>query len=291
MKIAVTGAKGLLGQELQQILTQEKHEVIPFPARAELDLANTSAVRDYILSLHPDLIIHVAASRDLDPLETNQEKATRDNCLATFNVISAARELDCALVHASSDAVFPYDRNEPYDEFDEPALPFTVYGRSKYASELTVRRYLKKHFIIRLPWLFGRTGPAEKNWIINLVRKAKAGQQTVAASNQITSVCYCVEVAKAVAKMIQTSHWGVYHIASPEPISRAGFQREVLMAAGLDPAFVKEATIAEMARPAKRVHYVALTSVLLEPVLGVKIPHWREALPPCMAELRQGGYI
>jgi dTDP-4-dehydrorhamnose reductase len=290
MKIAITGANGLLGQELQKTLAQD-HEVVPFPPRAELDLASTAAVRDYILTMNPDLIIHAAASRDLDPLETDKKKALRDNCLGTFNVVTATREIDCPLVHISSDAVFPYDREEPYSEFDEPSLPLTVYGWSKYISELIVQRYLKKYFIVRLPWLFGRTGPENKNWIINLVRKARAGQQSIAAINQWTSVCYCLEVAKAIGRMIQSSHWGVYHIASPEPISRAGFQQEVLKAAGLDPSFVRGATIAEMARPAKRVHYVALISVLLEPVFGVVIPHWREALPHCIAELNNAGYL
>jgi len=290
MKIAVTGASGLLGQELVQRL-QANHDVVAFPRSKVLNLVNVQAVREFLAGHRPDVVIHSAAMRDLDPLEGNPDLAYTNNCVGTFAVVSAAREFGSALIHMSSDAVFADDRDEAYTEFDEPSMPGTVYGRTKYASELIVRRYHPRHFILRLPWIFGRTGGPEKNFLINLYAKAREGKTIVAASNQVTSMICTLDIADVVEKMIDSQYYGVYHVASPGPVSRAGFQKAALVTAGKDPALVQESTIAEMNRPAKRVHHVALTSLLLEPVYGITIAPWQERLNTIVADLRAAGYV
>ncbi len=83
----------------------------------------------------------------------------------------------------------------------------------------------------------------------------------------------------------------MYHVASPEPVSRAGFLKAALELAGKDTSFVEEKTVAQMNRPAKRVHYVALRSLLLEPMLGMTVPSWRERLAEIIADLRADGYV
>ncbi len=137
MKIAITGAQGLLGEECMRTLGTE-HTMLPLPSHRELDLVNFNATREWFLAAQPDVIIHTAANRDPDSCEKDPDLAWTSNTLVTYNVVNAARELDAVFVHASSDSVFPGDRDEPYHEFDEARDPINLYGYTKLASEKLV---------------------------------------------------------------------------------------------------------------------------------------------------------
>jgi len=54
MKIAVTGATGMLGGQLIREL-EGGHTAIPFPSSRVLDLADLAAVRDFISGQAPDV--------------------------------------------------------------------------------------------------------------------------------------------------------------------------------------------------------------------------------------------
>ena len=44
---------------------------------------------------------------------------------------------------------------------------------------------MQKYFILRLPWLFGLGGRPEINPILNLIKKAKAGEKTVVGRRHV----------------------------------------------------------------------------------------------------------
>jgi dTDP-4-dehydrorhamnose reductase len=290
MKIAVTGARGVLGGELIKTLG-ETHEMIPFPNRDSLDLRDFHGVRKFIAGVKPDAIVHPAAWRDPDPCEIDPPSGWRNNALTTLAVVQAAREQGAIMVHMSSDSVFPGDRNEPYHEFDVTGPPANTYGRTKQASENLVMQHLQRYFVVRLPLLFGRTPNREKNKLIQLFAAAKEGRKTASPGDAFSSVADCRDVALAVRRMLETEFWGVYHVASSPVISRAGMLQTALKIAGMDPSFVEVKTIAEQNKPAKRVRYSVLTSYLLEPVLGFIMPDWRDSMQVCITDLRAGGYV
>jgi len=290
MKIAITGAQGLLGEELIRTLGAQ-HTLFPLPPHQELDLADFSATRNWLLAAKPDAIIHTAAQRDPDTCERDPNLAWNNNTLVTFNVVNAARELDAIFVHASSDSVFPDDRAEPYHEFDEPGNPVSVYGRSKLMSEKMVRQYLPKHFNLRLPLLIGRTGGITRNNLQKVRQASLSCQKTTAAGDAISTVCSVRDVARSVAIMLQTPFYGTYHFANQGEISRAGILKAFLQAIGLDPDWVAVSTIEEMKKPAKRCQHVCLTSRLLQPVFGITLPRLADALAEIVSDMRVDGTI
>lgn len=290
MKIAVTGVRGMLGGELFKTL-RETHEMIPFPHREELDLKDFNAVRKFVASVRPDAIVHPAAWRDPDPCELDPPSGWRNNALTTFAVVQAAREQGAIMVHMSSDSVFPGDRNEPYHEFDVTGPPANTYGRTKLAAENLVMQHLQRYFVVRIPLLFARTPNPKTNKLIQLFQAVREGKTTISPGDAYSSIAYCRDVALAVRRMLETEFWGVYHVASSPVISRAGLLRTALAVAGKDPTMVEPVTIASQNKPAKRVRYIALTSHLLEPVLGFTMPDWRDSMKECIADLRAAGYV
>ena len=88
------------------------------------------------------------------------------------------RDLDCTLIHFSTDYVFGLDatRDSPYVE-DDSAGPMNVYGVSKWAGEALVRSLCPKHLIVRTCGLYGTSGQGSKrsNFVETMLRKGAAG--------------------------------------------------------------------------------------------------------------------
>jgi len=287
LKIAVTGASGMLGGQMVQELSAS-HTVIPFPPSIELDLADLSAVREFVSRHAPDVIIHLAGARDLDPIEQDPSIGWNSNYLATHNIALAAREQNCIVCYSSTDAVFPGEG--VFYEFDPPC-PITAYGRSKYAGEVVIREKLSRYFILRVPWLLGLTGRPERNYLLGVFGKAKKGEPITAAGDQITSVCSIRDVAHAFAIIILTEHWGTYHVSCEPPASRAGVVKTALEMAGFGPNLVDEKTRYEINRPAPRSGYSLLRSLLLKPVFGLELRTWKDGLREDIAQLKKQGVI
>lgn len=289
MKVAITGATGMLGSELMNVLGKD-YEVAPFPPSAELDISNIKAVREFLEAIRPEVIVHAAAIRDLDRLEQNPELAWKVNCVATWALAVTARDIGSVICYISTDNVFDGTKGEAYHEFDL-TCPINIYGRTKEASERIVKDICERYFILRVPLLFGRYGRPENNLLIQLFSRVNRGEVVLAAGDQWSSVCECRDVALAVAQIIATSQWGTYHVTGPGEVSRAGLLRKALALAGKDPFMVREVSSAALRRPAKRPRYTVLTSLLVETVFGLTLPHWEEALERCVKDLKQAGLV
>src|SRR5580698_1571160 len=116
MKIAITGANGLFGCGLVQVIAA-KHTVYPM-TRATADLTDIAAVRQALTANKPDVLIHTAGIPDPDLCESEPERAFNNNVVATRNVVTVARELSFPVAHISTDAVFDGSASTPRVETD-----------------------------------------------------------------------------------------------------------------------------------------------------------------------------
>lgn len=82
MKVLVTGAKGQLGQDVLCLLENQQWEAFGF-GREELDITNEEKVREKVLSINPDIIIHTAAYTQVDQAESDEETAFKVNAEGT----------------------------------------------------------------------------------------------------------------------------------------------------------------------------------------------------------------
>ncbi|PVX42964.1 dTDP-4-dehydrorhamnose reductase [Pasteurella langaaensis DSM 22999] len=123
-RFLITGAKGQVGSCLVPQL-QGKAEVLAL-ARDELDITNQSAVKNAIISFHPDIIINAAAYTAVDRAETDIKLAEAINISGAQFLAGAANEIDAAILHISTDYVFDGTDTHPYKE-DEQTRPQSVY--------------------------------------------------------------------------------------------------------------------------------------------------------------------
>src|SRR5215467_3264198 len=103
MKIAITGANGLFGRGLAQVV-HKAHEVLPI-THADAELTRLADVRRVLLAGRPDAVIHAAAAPDPDKCEADPDYAFQTNVLATQNVVDVARELGIPVAQISTDSV------------------------------------------------------------------------------------------------------------------------------------------------------------------------------------------
>lgn len=269
MKILITGAGGQLGCALQTSLTNDELVAL---SRAELDVVNFDQVREAIRAHRPDVVINCAAYTNVDAAESDEAGAFRLNAVAPRNLAIATFELNIPLLHVSTDYVFDGTGNRPYHEFDL-TNPLSVYGRSKLAGEQAVAAHNPRHYIARTAWLYHHQPANGKNFPKTML--AQAHRESVRVVNdQQGSPTYAPHLAAAIARLVKTGAYGVYHLAGSGQISWFDLTRRLYELFEIKTA-VEACTTAEFPRPAKRPAYSALTTIQ-EP--EIRLPAWEDGL-------------
>lgn len=251
MRILVTGAKGMLGTDLMKAL-KEKHTTVGIDID-ELDITDLAETLVAVKEAAPDVVINCAAYTNVDGCETNEETAYKVNAFGPRNLAVACEQTGAALVHISTDYVFPGNGNRPYRE-DDLTGPKSVYGCSKLAGENNVRTMCSRYYIVRTSWLFGANGP---NFVKTILRIAGEGNPLSIVNDQLGSPTYTRDLADALAALITQPAYGTYHLTNSNHCSWYEFTRQILEMAGLANE-VAPISSEEFKRPAPRPAYSVL---------------------------------
>ncbi len=269
MRILITGANGQLGIALQESL--RAHDVTAL-VHADLDITDAAAVGVAISGARPEAVIHSAAWTDTAACERDPERAMLVNAEGARNVAEACREASAAMVYVSSNEVFHGEKGTSYGEDDEPN-PINAYGHSKLAGEVAVREMLDLHYIVRTSWVYGQ---GRASFPEKILQNAKEHGKLRVVTDEIASPTWTNDLADAIARLIQTKEFGVYHLAGEGECSRFVWAQEVLRLANVDAPV--EATTQESLNllVSKPVHSTLANNRAA--ALGVKLRPWREAL-------------
>jgi dTDP-4-dehydrorhamnose reductase len=272
MKVLITGAGGQLGSALQTTLaTLTDHEVVALD-RATLDITQFDQVREAIAAHRPGVVINAAAYINVDGAETDQAGAYKLNAVAPRNLAIATGELGIPLVHVSTDYVFDGLGAKPYHEFDS-TNPLSVYGKSKLAGEQAVAALNPRHYIARTAWLYHHQPATGKNFPKTMLAQAHRDSVRV-VSDQYGSPTYAPHLAEALAKLIATGAYGVYHLAGSGGTSWFALTRRLYQLFGVKTS-VEPCATSEFPRPAVRPRYSVLTTIQEPEIL---LPVWEEGL-------------
>jgi dTDP-4-dehydrorhamnose reductase len=283
VKTVVLGSAGQLGRDLCPRLGGE---VVPL-TREQLDLAKPqAAIRPVLEAVRPDVVINCAAYNFVDKAESEPEAAFAVNAWGVRALAAACRELECVLVHFSSDYVFGLEakRASPYSETDAPG-PDSVYGLSKLAGEYLVRSICPKHFVIRTCGLYGVWGSGGKggNFVETMLRVANQGKPLRVVADQVCTPSYTVDVATATAALVRTDRYGLYHITNAESCTWHDFARTIFDLAGVK-ADLTGITSAEYGAAARRPAFSVLAAEKYRALGLSELRPWRAALAAYLQE-------
>lgn len=274
-RILVIGAKGMLGRDLMGVLFSSfpNGEAFGWDLE-EIDIQKEEDTIFKIEKLRPAIVINIAAYTDVDGCESNQEKAFAINAEGAKHVALAARTCQAKMVYLSTDYVFDGNKREPYLESDPPH-PLNVYGHSKWKGEQYVQEIANDVLIIRTQWLYGRYG---KNFVTSILQQAREKRILSIVNDQMGSPTYTVDLAKAIATLIQFNVQGIFHVANSDLCTWYTFGQAILKLSGMDQVKVIPIASKELARPAVRPSYSVLNCQKLKRETRLTLRTWSEAL-------------
>jgi dTDP-4-dehydrorhamnose reductase len=268
-RVVITGCLGQLGQALQEALADRTLLLLDLPAGDITDPAIIRTIADF----HPDVVIHPAAYTDVDGAEREPDVAYRVNVWGTQNVALACQQAGAAMVYLSTNEVFDGTADAPYREWDAPS-PISTYARSKAAGERVVRALLQRFYIVRVAWLFA---PGGNNFVAKIIAAADKYGALRVVDDEFGNPTYAPDAAAAIAQLIETEHYGIYHLANAGVCSRHQFAHEILRQAGRNHVPITPIRSSEW----KRASTPPLRAILANTAgaeLGIRPRPWQDAL-------------
>jgi dTDP-4-dehydrorhamnose reductase len=266
LKILITGCAGQLGRSL---VAELGRHVVTAIAHDRLDIARLDDVRRAIGTLTPHLVINAAAYNDVDGAERDPLASYRINALGPRNLALATAAAGVAILHVSTDYVFDGNTDQPYHEYNRPQ-PLSTYGLSKLAGEVAVKEYNPHHYVVRTAWLYHEVG---QNFLNTMLFQSRRPQLKI-VDDQFGSPTYAPHLARAIAHLIETQAYGVYHMAGQGGTTRFEMTRTLFSILGLRTE-IFPASHRAFPAAASRPNYSVLTTIQEPPLL---LPRWQEGI-------------
>ncbi len=270
MRIFITGNKGQLGTALQVALDGHDLAGCDLP---EVDITDDKAIGTAIGDFAPDVVIHAAAWTDVDGCARDPDRAHRVNALGTKNVALAAAEARAVLAYVSTNEVFDGKAGEPYLESDA-VNPINAYGRSKAAGESFVQESLERYYIMRTAWLYA---PGGRNFPHRILELAEQRGSLRVVDDEVGNPTYAPDLAEAIARLIETKAFGIYHLTNSGYCSRYEFALEVLRLAGREDVAVAPISLADFERASTPPRFAPLANTAAA-ALGITLRPWQDPL-------------
>lgn len=274
MKILVTGADGMLGQDVVKVSLAAGHEVRGL-GRTDLDVTDPERVRDRLEIDRPDVVVNCAAWTDVDGAEDEPEAADSVNGEGAGNIAEAAASVDARVLYVSTDYVFDGTKGEPYLESDPPA-PISAYGRSKLKGEEATLFANPRAFVVRTSWLFGAGGP---NFVETMLRAGEIEGKVLVVHDQVGCPTWTAHLSVGLVRLLDTDRFGIHHMAATGHCSWYDFAREIFDRSAME-VVTLSATTEMLGRKAPRPAFSALES---EYESAIELPPWQQGLAGYLA--------
>ena len=283
MKLLIVGGAGQVGKELASRAPAEWD--VRAVDRQQLDITDSAAVERQVADFQPDVIINAAAYTAVDRAESEQALAYAINRDGPAALAAAAHHAGSALLHISTDYVFPGDKAGTYREDDQTG-PTGVYGASKLAGEEAVAAACPRHIILRTAWVFGAYG---NNFVKTMIRLARDRDQLSVVSDQLGSPTYAGDIAEtllAIARQVAgkaDAPWGIYHYSGAPYTCWSDFAGALLDHAAEAGIIARKPrinpiTTAEYPTPAQRPANSRLDCSKIGAAFGIAPSDWQAAL-------------
>jgi dTDP-4-dehydrorhamnose reductase len=216
MKVWITGAGGLLGNQLVKSAAQfAPGWNVAGLTRAQLDLTDTAAVRRALRKEQPSCVLHCAALSRGAACEENPALARRVNVEATANLAELAAEIP--FIFFFTDLVFDGHKGD-YVETDT-VNPLSVYAETKVAAERIVLAH-PRQLVIRTSLTYGHSPTSDRSFNEEMLHAWRAGRTLKLFTDEFRCPIPAAVTARAVWELVAKAQEGICHVAGGERLSR-----------------------------------------------------------------------
>lgn len=226
IKVLITGASGLLGSVLTNVL--ETYSLYAF-SKEQFDITNFKNSKLKLHKINPDVIIHTAALTDLDYCELNPNISNVVNFLSTQNLVEYCYKTNCKMVYISSTGVYGTKYlKKNYTENDQ-IEPTTVHHKHKHESEILIKNKLKNFLILRTGWLYGGSILHKKNFVIKRYFEAKSKKIIYSDNSQFGNPTFALNLAKQIKVLLEKNISGTYNcVDHAKNVTRHYYVQEII---------------------------------------------------------------
>ena len=276
--ILVTGGNGQLGRQLRIELGERAVAL----GHSELDVTSVRSIEDAFREHSPRAVINCAAYTAVDQAESDQERCRELNAGAVATLASHCEAASIPLVQISTDYVFGDDPPERRPRLEtDPVTPLSVYAKTKHEGEIAAR-HCSRHFVVRTCGLYdplSRKGTA--NFVKTMVRLGRERDELKVVADQFCTPTSVVDLARALAFLVETEHYGTYHVTNSGGTCWHDFAAHIFELASIG-VQLRTTTTAEFGAPATRPCYSVLDIAKYESLGGPSMPSWQDALAACL---------
>ncbi|WP_028297466.1 SDR family oxidoreductase [Olivibacter sitiensis] len=230
-KILVTGANGLVGQKLAELLQNDERFDWRVSSRGDnrnkfiedwryisCELKEKAALSAMFDSWNPDVVIHTAAMANADACERDPSESHRVNVEAVQTILELCEARGIHLIHLSTDFVFDGEEG-PYDEEDEPN-PVNLYGEHKAEAERLIQASKVNWAIVRTILVYGVLPSLSRSNIVLWAKQAlENGQSITVVNDQWRMPTLAEDLADACLTIADRGAKGIYHISGKDEFS------------------------------------------------------------------------
>lgn len=239
----------------------------------DLDITQKDKVKEKILGISPDIIIHAAAYTDVDGCEKHPEVAAKVNVEGTRNISEAAAQANAALVFISTDYVFDGAQKIPYRE-EDAVNPISAYGKSKAEAEKIVSG-LKQYLIIRSSFLFGQ---GKRGFVEAILEQAKKNKTVKVVCDKYGTPTYVNDLAAAILSLCAMMPQGLLHITNAGYCSWIEYAQKIVEFAKIKGITFLPLRLKDYPFSARRPAFSVLDNSQYRKIAGGLLRPWQEAL-------------
>jgi dTDP-4-dehydrorhamnose reductase len=288
MRLLITGANGLLGQKLVQLVADKGISVLASsqgPSRIQtpnvqylpLDITQKEKVLQMVKEYGPSVIINTAAMTNVDQCETQRKQCWELNVMAVAYLIEAASQVNAHLIHLSTDFIFD-GTNGPYDEEAQPN-PVNFYGQSKWAAEKLILESQIKWSIVRTVLVYGATpGSSRSNIMLWVKRNLESGNPIQVVADQFRTPTLVEDLAVGCYLIAEKSAEGIFNISGKDLLTPYDIAMITARYFSLDESLITKTDSKEFKQPAQRPLRTGFNIKKAKQILGYQPHSFEEGL-------------
>ncbi len=255
MKVAVSGANGLVGSRIIELLNND-FQFFPLYQK-DCDITKQVDIRKFFNNYRFDFFLHLAAYTSVDGAEIEKEKAWQINVLGTKNIFELCQEKKAKLIYISTDFVFD-GQNPPYDEKSKPK-PIGYYGQTKFEGENIVK---DRAMIVRISYPYRAHFEEKKDFVRSIIEKLKNKQKLSMITDGKMTPTFIDDIAYGLKYLIKNFSPEIFHLVGAYSLSPYEAGKLIAKIFDLDQNLIEKISYQEyMKNRAKRPQYSEIKSI------------------------------
>ena len=212
LKIAITGADGLIGSRIIELLNN-KFQFIPLPSSL-MDITNKDQVYQVLKETNFDLFLHLAAYTNVAQAEIDKDVCFKINVEGTKNVFQAVSFKKKKFIYISTDFVFD-GKNPPYFE-DSTTNPPGVYAQSKYEGEKIIKN---NGMIVRISYPYRASFEKKRDFFRTFKTYLEQKKPLSMITNSLMTPTFIDDIAFGLKYLIENYSPEIFHLVGSQAIS------------------------------------------------------------------------